>query len=98
MVKTITIEEAARNFKHLFQDVNQEANQYIVKSNDQVAVLLPFDEFQSLSERKEEARESFFEMVDKIHKRTKDVPLKEIESAVSEAVAAAKQEELKELE
>jgi len=99
MVKTIDFEYAAKNLKKLLIEVRSGVNQYILKDNGQeMAVLLSFNDFQRFSESKEQAKKRFFEMVDKIHQRTKDVPLKEIEDAVNEAVAAAKQEELKELE
>lgn len=48
----------------------------------------------SETEERMEAKKRFFEKVDEIRGRTKDVPLQEIQAAIDEAVAVAKQEEL----
>jgi hypothetical protein len=44
-----------------------------------------------------EAKKRFFEIVDKVRKRTEGIPLEEIQAAVDEAVAFAKKQELREL-
>ena len=49
------------------------------------------------NKKREEAKEKFFKIVDRVQKRNKDVPLEEVEEVINEAVQAAKEEELKEL-
>lgn len=41
-----------------------------------------------------EAKKRFFEIVDKVRERTKDIPFEEIQAAVDEAVTSAKKQEL----
>jgi len=86
----------------LLNEITKENNLYIVKSNDQnIAVLLSYNDYQSFTEsaaRRDQAKKRFFEMVDKVHQRTQDVPVEEIEDVVNEAVSAAKKEELKEMD
>ena len=65
MVKTIDFKYMTKNLKKLFEEITKKNNQFIVKSNGQnVAVLIPFDEYQrltELSEEKEQAKENFFD-------------------------------------
>lgn len=102
MLKTVDLKEATNNLQRLLLEIIEQDSQYIIKSNGQnIAVLLSFDDYQNFtesSEKREQAKHRFFEMVDKIHQRTKDVPLADIEDAVNEAVMFAKKEELKEME
>ena len=102
MVKTVELKEATNNLQKLLEEMTEEDNQYIIKSNGQnIAGLISFDDYRDLTDataKREQAKQQLFEMVDKIHQRTKDVPLAEIEDAVSEAVTFAKKEELKEKE
>jgi len=46
------------------------------------------------AEKRAEAKEKFFETVDKLRERTEYVPLEEIQSTIGEAIAAARQAEL----
>jgi len=46
------------------------------------------------SEKKRlEAKKRFFEIVDKVRKRTEDIPLDEIQAAVDDAVTAIKKQD-----
>ena len=47
----------------------------------------------SIIKRREEAKKRFFEMVDRIRERNKDVDPKEVESLINEAVSAVRAEE-----
>ena len=65
--------------------------------NDQI-ILKPTNLVETKEvKKKRESKEKFFRIADRVRKRTKDVPLEEIEEAIGEAVEAAKKEELKEL-
>ena len=56
-------------------------------------ILTPIAIKENKSKKRAEAKEKFFEMVDELRERTKDVPLEEIQSAIDEATVAARQEE-----
>ncbi|MBC8232870.1 AbrB/MazE/SpoVT family DNA-binding domain-containing protein [bacterium] len=64
---------------------------------DNKIILIPQVYIESSEAERIEAKKRFFEIVDKVRKRTEDIPLEEIQSAVDEAVAFAKEQELKEL-
>lgn len=102
MVKTIDFKDATKKIRQLLKEMTEKDNRYIIRSNGQnIAVLISFGDYRNFTDsaaKREQAKQRFFKMVDKIHQRTKDVPLTEIEDAVSEAVAFAKKEELKEME
>ena len=95
MVKTIDFKYMTKNLKKLFEEITKKNNQFIVKSNGQnVAVLIPFDEYQrltELAEEKEQAKENFFDMVDELREYNKDVPYEQIEKDVAQAVAEVRQ-------
>lgn len=99
MVKTIDIREADKNLKKLLEEVRSGANQYVIKDNGhELAVLISFNDFQHFTGGKEHSKKRFFEIVDKIRERNKDVPYEQIKKDVSQAVAEVKQMELEELE
>jgi predicted DNA-binding antitoxin AbrB/MazE fold protein len=54
------------------------------------------DEKEELS-KEEEARKSFFQFIDEIHERNKDVDPEILEKEIAEAVEAVKKQELKEM-
>ena len=88
MLKTIDFKYMTNNLKKLFEEITAKNNQFIVKSNGQnIAVLIPFDDYQRLSElaeEKEQARKRFFEMVDELREYNKDVPFEQIEKDVAQ--------------
>ena len=95
MVKTIDFKYMTKNLKKLLEEIIKKKNQFIVKSNGQnVAVLIPFDDYQrltELAEEKEQAKENFFDMVDELREYNKDVPFEQIEKDVAQAVAEVRQ-------
>ena len=95
MVKTIDFKYMTKNLKKLLEEIIKKKNQFIVKSNGQnVAVLIPFDDYQrltELAEEKEQAKENFFDMVDELREYNKDVPYEQIEKDVAQAVAEVRQ-------
>jgi prevent-host-death family protein len=94
MLKTIDFKDAATNLENLLKEVKQGTNQYIVKDNgNEMAVLLSYNDFQNLTESKELTRKRFFEMIERLYQRTKDVPLEKIEDAINEAVKVARKNE-----
>jgi len=50
-----------------------------------------------IAKRQEEAKKRFFEIVDRIRERNKDVDHKEVEALINEAVAVVRMEERKRL-
>ena len=99
MVKAIDLNEAVRNFRQLLKDVSRGTNNYIVKDKGrEMAVIISLSDFKSYTQRKEQSKKRFFEMVDKIRERNKDVPFKQIEKDVAQAVSEVKQMELERLE
>ena len=64
---------------------------------DNKIILTPQIPIEKSETERIEAKKQFFEIVDKVRKRTEDIPLEEIQAAIDEAVAAAKKHELKEL-
>jgi len=102
MVKTIDVKDATQKIQQLLEEITEGANQFIIKNNGQnIAVLLSYEDYQSYADyliRKEESKQRFFEMVDKIRERNKDVPYEQIEKVVAEAVAEVKRQELERLQ
>ncbi len=61
---------------------------------DEAIVLKPKEIIdRSVAKRKEEAKKRFFELVDRIRERNKDVDPKEVEALINEAVTAVRAEE-----
>ncbi len=102
MVKTVDLKEATNNLQKLLEEITEEDNQYIIKSNGQnIAVLLSYNDYQDFTayqKRKERSKKRFFEIVDQIRERNKDVPYEQIEKDVAQAVAEVKQMELEKLQ
>jgi bifunctional DNA-binding transcriptional regulator/antitoxin component of YhaV-PrlF toxin-antitoxin module len=59
-------------------------------------ILTPQTPIEKSEVEKIEAKKRFFEIVDKVGERTKNISFEEIQDAVDEAVVSAKQQELKE--
>jgi bifunctional DNA-binding transcriptional regulator/antitoxin component of YhaV-PrlF toxin-antitoxin module len=64
---------------------------------DNKIILTPKVSIKASETKRIEAKKRFFEIVDRVRKRTEDIPLDEIQAAVDEAVAFAKEQELKEI-
>lgn len=98
MIKTINFKDVAKNIQQLLKEMTQEDNQYIIKSNGQnIAVLLSYNNFQRLIESKEQAKKSFFDMVNELREYNKDVPYEQIEKDVAQAVAEVRQKKYEQL-
>jgi prevent-host-death family protein len=95
MLKTIESNEAEKKIKSLLDEVSQGTNQYIFKKNEQnLAVLLSYEDFnvfKRLVQSKARNKERFFEIVDQIRQRNKNIPFEQIENDVAQAVAEVRQ-------
>jgi len=102
MVKTIDFKDATKKIQQLLEEMTEKDNQYIIKSNGQnIAVLLSYNDYQAYTayqKRKEKSKKRFFEIVDQIRERNKDVPYEQIEKDVAQAVSEVKQMELERLQ
>lgn len=95
MLKTIESNEAEKKIQSLLDEVSQGTNQYIFKKNKQnLAVLLSYEDlnvFKRLVQSKARNKERFFEIVDQIRQRNKNIPFEQIENDVAQAVAEVRQ-------
>ncbi len=65
---------------------------YCEKRGKPVAVVMPYMVYQNWLRSQKEAKKSFFETVEKIWERNKDVDPEEVEKVVGEAVKAVRGE------
>jgi PHD/YefM family antitoxin component YafN of YafNO toxin-antitoxin module len=92
MVRTIEFKEAQKKFNQIFDTVSEGINQYIIKRNDKKSIeLLSYEEYQSLTKNKEQAKKRFFEMVNQIQEANKNIPSEQIEKDVDQAVKEVRQ-------
>lgn len=85
------------DWEKLFEEINKENEEYIIqKGKEPVAVVMPYlyyQYYQSLIENEEKSVQRLFALIERNWKQNKNVPLKEIESVVEEAVTAARKAE-----
>ena len=87
MIRTISAVEARQRFGQLLNEVQLRHDHYIVERDGKaMAAVVPVDEFQSWMQQREE----FFQMIDEVHARNKDVAPELIEKEITEAVAAVR--------
>lgn len=87
MIRTISAVEARQRFRQLMNEVHLRHDHYIVERDGKAMVaVVPVEEFHSWMRRREE----FFQMIDEVHARNKDVDPELIEKEIAEAVAAVR--------
>lgn len=87
MTRTISAVEARQRFGQLLNEVQLRHDHYIVERDGKAMVaVVPVEEFQIWMQRREE----FFQMIDEVHARNKDVDPELIEKDIAEAVAAVR--------
>lgn len=87
MLQTITTANARNNFANLLGEVYYGGKKYLIqKLGKPFAVLLNVEEYQKL----EELRESLFKEIAANRNKNKNVPLKEVETDIEEAVTAVR--------
>lgn len=92
MLKKITALKARQNLGQLMNEVAIKEDDYIIeRAGKPLVVVIPIGKYRRFEEEKNE----FFDWVDKVRERIKDVSPKVIDGAISEAVAAVKKSELK---
>jgi prevent-host-death family protein len=99
MLKIISAMEARKNLGQIMNKVSLSNDEYIIeRAGKPLVAVITIQEYQRLKNEREQAIENFFKTVDKNYEKTKNIPLEEIETAIEEAVKAAKKQELKELQ
>ena len=79
MVKTFDLKKASKDLQRLVRDVKKSADQYILKEgHNGVAALISIEDYQKLLRNREEAKKRFFEIVDQVRERNKDIDPQEI--------------------
>jgi len=87
MTRTISAVEARQRFGQLLNEVQLRHDHYIIERGGKAMVaVVPVEEFQSWMRRREE----FFQMIDEVHVRNKDVDPELIEKEIAEAVTAVR--------
>jgi len=97
MLKIVSAMEARKTLGQIMNEVSIRNDEYIIeRAGKPLVAVITVAEYERLKQEKESAREKFFETVDKIYEKTKDIPLEVIETAIEEAVQAAKKQEFNE--
>lgn len=87
MLQTITTANARNNFANLLGEVYYGGKKYLIqKLGKPFAVLLNVEEYQKL----EELRESLFKEISVNRNKNKEIPPKEVETDIEEAVTAVR--------
>lgn len=87
MLQTITTANARNNFANLLGEVYYGGKKYLIqKLGKPFAVLLNVEEYQKL----EELRESLFKEIAVKRNKNKNIPLREVETDIDEAVIAVR--------
>ena len=91
MERKVSAMEARRNLGRLLEEAHYRGDVFIIqRATKPMAVLVSLAQYQQWQLR----REQFFALIDQVQERTRQEPVVELESAIAEAVAAAKQAEL----
>ncbi len=92
MLKRITALKARQNLGQLMNEVAIKEDDYIIeRAGKPLVAVIPIEKYR----RFEEEKKGFFEWVDEVRRRTKDIDPREIDAAVSEAVGAVKKPAIK---
>lgn len=87
MIRTISAIEARQRFGQMMNEVQLRRDHYIVERDGKAMVaVVPVEEFQAWMHRREE----FFQMIDEVHARNKDLDPELIEKEIVEAVVAVR--------
>ena len=87
MLKKMSTLEVRQNLGEILDRVNLRDDQYIIERKGQpLAAVVPVWQL----EKWQKEKELFFEMIDKIQQRNKDIPLSVIEKEVNEAVKSVR--------
>ena len=87
MLKTITALKARQNLGQVMNEVVIKGDEYIIeRAGKPLVAVIPIEKYHRLEKEKGE----FFDWVDTVREKTKDIDLKTIDQTVSEAVTAVK--------
>jgi len=90
MESVVSAMEARRNFGRLLEETHYRGDVFVIqRATKPMAVLVPLTQYRQWQLR----REQFFALIDQVQERTRQEPVAELEDAIAEAVAAAKQAE-----
>ena len=83
MTKTVNVVVVCERLDEILDEVRERGNPYVIERDGKpVAAVVPVEQL----ERAERARKEFFEIVDRIHERNKDVDPEEIERDIEAAL------------
>jgi len=87
VLKKITAMKARQNLGQIMNEVAIKEDDYIIeRAGKPMVAIIPIEKYRRFEEEKNE----FFNWVDTVRERTKDISQKEIQEAVNEATAAVK--------
>ena len=87
MLKKMSTLEVRQNLGEILDRVNLRDDQYIIERKGQpLAAVVPVWQL----EKWQKEKELFFEMIDKVQQRNKDIPLSVIEKEVDEAIKSVR--------
>lgn len=87
VLKKINAMKARQNLGQIMNEVAIKEDDYIIeRAGKPMVAIIPIEKYRRFEEEKNE----FFNWVDTVRERTKDISQKEIQEAVNEATAAVK--------
>ena len=87
MIRTISAIEVRQRFGQMMNEVQLRHDHYIVERDGKAMVaVVPVEEFRAWMQRREE----FFQTIDEVHTRNKDVDPELLEQEIAEAVVAVR--------
>jgi len=99
MLKTISAMEARKTLGQIMNEVSLRNDEYIIeRAGKPLVAVITIQEYERIKNERELARERFFETVDKVYEKTKNIPLEEIETTIEKAVEAVKNQEIEQLQ
>ena len=88
MIKTISAMEARQRLGQIMNEVQLRNDHYIIeRAGKPMVAMVPLEEFQAWMDR----REAFFQQMEQMQKKNKDVDPVEMEAEIDEAVAAVRE-------
>jgi len=91
MRKTISAMDARHNFGQVMNEVFLRGDEYIIeRAGKPLVVMISVDKYEQLQHIRDEAKNIFFQIVDKIHERNKGLSPQIIEREVDDAVQAVR--------
>ena len=95
MLKKLNAVKARQNLGQLMNEVAIKEDDYIIeRAGKELVAIIPIAKYRRFEKEEQQARNNFFKLVDQMRKKVEDANDEILDKAISEAVTAAKNENI----